>query len=301
MHVVVPFAAPLSDAGREALRRLQWPRLSRRLAGLAAPQRDAGDEWSLTPPHERALAAAHGWQGGDGLWPLAARLAAADGVAVAAQGPLGLATPAHWHLGTEQISMGDPAALALDENASRRLLGLVGELVAGDGGRLHYGAPLRWYLEHPALADLPTASLDRVIGRNVDPWLGAAPAMRRVRRLQAEVQMLLHEHPVNVEREARGLLPVNSFWLSGTGAATAATAAAPAPVIDDRLRHPALADDWAAWAASWALLDAALDDQPWQQLTLCGERSSLTWQRGARTGWRLPWQRLDLAAALETL
>ena len=34
--------------------------------------------------------------------------------------------------------------------------------------------------------------------------------------------MLLHEHPLNLQREARGLRPLNALWLSG-GAATAAT------------------------------------------------------------------------------
>ena len=37
--------------------------------------------------------------------------------------------------------------------------------------------------------------------------------MRRVRRLQSEVQMLLHTHPLNAAREDRGDLTVNSFWL----------------------------------------------------------------------------------------
>lgn len=298
MHVVVPFAAPLSDAGREALRQLRWPRLSRRLAGLGPAHRDAGDEWTLTPPHERACAAAAGLQPADGLWPLAAALAADDGVS--ATGPLGLVTPAHWHLGTEQVSLGDPALLALGEEESRRLHAAVAALVASATGRLHYGAASRWYLELPEMAFLPTASLDRVIGRNVDPWLGSAPAMRPVRRLQAEVQMLLHDHPVNGERESRGLLPVNSFWLSGTGAAVQGRPDAQ-PIVDERLRHAALNDNWSAWTQAWALLDEALAAQPWQQLTLCGERSSLTWRDRGRARWPWPWQRPDLAAVLESL
>lgn len=297
MHLVIPFAAPLSEAGREALRSLSWPQLSRQLAGLPVPECDAADEWTLSPPHERAVAAALGWTGADGLWPFAARQALADGVAAA--GPLGLVTPVHWHLGTEQISMGDPEALPLADVESRRLLELVAPLFTSEGFALHYGAPTRWYLEHPSLAALPTASLDRVIGRNVDPWLGDAPGMRLVRRLQNEVQMLLHEHPINQQREQKGLLAVNSFWLSGTGVSQAA--AGEAPTLDARLRRAALADDWAAWARTWALLDEAIGQMPWQRLTLCGERSSLTWSIERRSRWQLPWRRFDLGAALETL
>ncbi|WP_210398991.1 hypothetical protein [Steroidobacter denitrificans] len=38
-----------------------------------------------------------------------------------------------------------------------------------------------------------------------------------LRRLMTELQMLLHEHPVNAQRQARGALPVNALWLHGEG------------------------------------------------------------------------------------
>ncbi len=308
MHLVIPFAALLSDAGplqgASVLRSLAWPVLSRQLAGLPQPQRDAGDEWSLTPPHERALAAALGWQGSDGLWPFAAAQALADGVSGAKDAQFGLVTPVHWHLGTEQISMGDPEALLLDQTASRETLAAVRELFTSEGFALHYGAPWRWYLEHPSLARLPSASLDRVIGRNVDRWLESAREMRLLRRLQNEVQMLLYEHPINRRREAQGLLAINSFWLSGTGATQPASAAMPR--LDTRLRHAALANDEAAWAKAWAVIDGELSEIAWQRLTLCGERSSLTWDRGAASSswWKSTtarWRSVDVASLLATL
>ncbi len=302
MHWVIPFAAPLADAGRAALGGLRWPQLSRLLAHGGAPLRDEGDEWSLTPPHERALARAWGWPAApDGQVPMAAWWAAQDGLATGSAA-WGLVTPAYWHLGTEQVSLTDPQALGLDEAASRALLEAVRGLFEGDGFHIAYGAPLRWYLSHPDLADLPTASLDRVVGRNVDRWLGAGAAQRRVRRLQSEVQMLLHTHPLNADREARGQHPVNSFWLSGCGPAL------PVPtgglVVDDRLRAPALAEDWPAWAAAWSALDAELGERPPRRLTLCGERASCTYDPAA-PGWatRLlaPWRRADVAAVLGSL
>jgi hypothetical protein len=39
----------------------------------------------------------------------------------------------------------------------------------------------------------------------------------RWRRWQSEIQMLLHEHPVNVEREKSGRPPVNGLWFSAGG------------------------------------------------------------------------------------
>jgi hypothetical protein len=178
----------------------------------------------------------------------------------------------------------------LDEPTSRALFEAVQPLFTGDGFLLRWGAPQRWYAAHESLAALPTASLDRVIGRNVDAWLGSDPAARRMRRLQSEVQMVLHTHPLNAEREARGLLPVNSFWLSGCGVMQRSDAEPPR--VDERLRGPALGDDWAAWVKAWQTLDEgplaewlerAQQGQP-LRLTLCGERSGMTFETAPR-GW----------------
>ena len=288
MHLMTPFAAPLSEAGREAARGLALPSLGALLALLLPQGRDDGDEWSLAPPHERAMARELGWVGADGALPWAARAAAADGVAVAGLA-WGQLTPSHWHLGTDQVSMLDPAGLMLDDAASRAFFAAVHDLFTTDGYTLVYGAPSRWYAAHESFSTLPCASLDRVIGRNVDHWLGKDPAARRIRRLQSEVQMRLYTHPLNDQRIAQGLLPVNSFWLSGCGVAQGA--AAHEMQVDDRLRAPALADDWAAWFKAWETLDAgplaellaaAKSNQP-VRLTICGERASATFNTGPRS------------------
>ena len=53
--------------------------------------------------------------------------------------------------------------------------------------------------------------------------LGAAmptgPDARQLRRLMAELQMLLHEHRVNESRASAGLPQVNAIWLHGLGSA----------------------------------------------------------------------------------
>jgi hypothetical protein len=106
-----------------------------------------------------------------------------------------------------------------------------------------------------------------------------------LRRLQNEMQMLLYTHPVNDARSARGVLPVNSFWLSGTGALPQPqTALERLPNVAASLRDAALNEDWAAWGKAWAALDAtecatllaALKRGESVQLTLCGERNAQT-------------------------
>ncbi len=285
MHLIVPFASPLSDAGRQALSALATPALDSLLSGWREAGRDEGDERSPDTPHERALARAIGWRvDAHAPQPWAARLARADGIAVGDMA-WGLLTPAHWRVGTDAIHLADPRTLALDEAASRALLEAVRPLFESEGFTLAWGAPLRWYAAHPDFAALRTASLDRVVGRNVDRWLPAQPQASRVRRLQSEVQMLLHAHPINAEREAAGAMAVNSFWLSGCGAFQ--PAAAEGVQIDERLAAPALAEDWPAWSAAWTAIDASLlPNRPLQALTLCGERSALRFERVERRLWQ---------------
>jgi hypothetical protein len=299
MHLLIPFAAPLSEAGRQALAALRLPRLQALLAGRTG-ERDEGDEYALSPPHERALARAWGWAGSDGRLPFAARQAALDGLD---PGDLawGQLTPVHWHVGTEQVSLADPESLLLDEAASRDFHDAVCGLFTSEGFLVHWGAPTRWYLAHESLADLPTASLDRVIGRNVDRWLPAGAAARRWRRLQSEVQMLLYTHALNDEREARGLPTVNSVWLSGCGPAQAVGAEVR---VDERLRGRALAEDWPGWARAWQQIDEELPALAPTRLTLCGERASWSLPlppRGALQKLAARFATVDLAHALGSL
>ena len=309
MHLLVPFASALSEAGRHTLHDLKLTHLDRLLARLAPGERLGTDEFSLTPPHEGALAAARGWRGGAGTLPFAAHAAREDGVEVLDLA-WGLLTPVHWHVGRDQITLADPEALQLDAAESRALFEAVRGLFESEGFALAWGAPLRWYAAHESLVELPCASLDRVVGRNVDRWLPAGREARLLRRLQNEVQMLLYGHPVNEAREAQGRLAVNSFWLSGCGRWQSSQT--PEVAVDARLRVPLLSEDWAGWAEAWRALDAgplarlaaAAERGEAVSLTLAGERfaqrfdaaTGPLWSRLARR-WRHP----APADVLETL
>lgn len=309
MHLLIPFASALAEAGTHTLRDVSLPNLSRLLSLLTPTKRLGTDEYSLTPPHESAIAAAWGWQGSEGALPLAAHAAAADGVEVLDLA-WGLLTPVHWHVGREQVTLADPVLLALAEDESRALFESMRELFESEGFALAYGAPLRWYAAHESLVELPCASLDRATGRTIDLWMPPQTQARLVRRLQNEVQMLWHAHPVNEAREAAGRLVVNSFWLSGCGRFQSADT--DAVTIDERLRAPLLAEDWAAWAEAWRALDAGPIAQALEVarrgggvvVTLCGERHAQRFESEPRPLWdRLAarWRRPDVAALLETL
>lgn len=291
-HLLIPFASSPEPGCREALRGLALPRLDQLLARLPSGEPDAGHETSLSPPHERVLARACGLAAADGRIPWAAwqvKQSGADpGGAAWAQ-----ITPCHWRVGSDHVAMDDPSGLQLHEDESRALLAAVRPFFEEDGIALEYSAPTLWLARGETFRDFPAASLERVIGRKVDDWLPRVAGAGPVRRLQQEVQMLLYTSEVNDQRQQRGLLPVNSFWVSGTGALPAgASALSPSLTVADALRGPALAGDWAAWAAAWREIDAregaallrSLSAGRSVTLTLAGERSARSWS-GSGGGW----------------
>lgn len=315
-HWIVPFAASLSEPCAHALPRLDAPDALPHWAALMGQLeemgRTPGDEYALSTPHERVLAELMGWADtsdalADGAMPWAVWWAHHDGVALTAGQPWGLLTPGHWLMGRDHMTLLDPDSLAVTEADSRAAYETVRELFESDGWTLLWGAPTRWYASHPSLAGLPTASLDRVIGRNPDVWLTDHPQARVLRRLQSEVQMVLYHHPVNDRREAAGLPTLNSFWLSGCGMPGPNMVLPPGVELVDTLRAPMLADDMASWLAAWQQLDGTVLKHACAlaqagapvRLTLCGERHAVTLGTRRGTGNVLTrlWQGLRGAAA----
>jgi hypothetical protein len=289
-HLLIPFAACSTEAwlpAMQALPRESTRHLAQLLQGMKRVHTDEADAHTLSPPHERALARAQGLGTAatpDGLIPLAALDAAAQLQADAGQAWAWI-TPCHWSMGRDHATLTDPAALALTEDESRALLAAMQPYFETDGITLYYLAPERWLAEGEAFRKLPTASLDRVLSRNVDAWLPEGHGGRNLRRLQNEMQMLLYTHPLNDARADRRQLPVNSFWLSGTGALPAGSGNAKDNISVPRsLALAVFNDDWAAYAQAWVALDAGevahlLARQragETVRLTLCGERSAQT-------------------------
>lgn len=293
--MLVPFAACPADGCRQALQGLALPHLQRLLGRLSVESTDAGDPASLSPPHERALARACGLDPRDGLIPLAALQVRQAGGAEDGAGWAWI-HPAHWRVGADHIAMAHPQELQLDAEDAQALLATMQPWFAEDGITLAYDGPLRWLARGDIFRTLPTASLDRVVGRNIDRWLPQGEAGRMVRRLQQEMQMLLYTLPLNDARQRGGLLPVNSFWVSGTGALPEGTPPRlpPGLQLTPYLRDAALLGDWAAWTAAWQQLDARdgprllteLDRGRPVRVTLCGEAGARTWSSAPRGGWR---------------
>lgn len=89
----------------------------------------------------------------------------------------------------------------------------------GDAGfPIDAPTPTRWYLRGPPGAQLPRFSAPAdALGDDLRAHLPQGPAAARWSALLNEAQMVLHAHPLNRDRAARGLPPVNSLWFFGTG------------------------------------------------------------------------------------
>jgi hypothetical protein len=303
MHLLIPFAACSDPASREVLRGLDLPHLEQLVTRLSALPLEPGSDAAPSLPHERVLAQALGLPARDPI-PWAAWQAASSGHK-AHDSAWAFITPSHWQVDQAQVTLLDPQALDLQEDESRALLSAMQPYFEEDGVTLIFDQPARWLARGDLFHGLASASLQRVVGRDLKPWM---PASVKLRRLQNEMQMLLYPHAVNDARAARGALAVNSFWVSGSGALDAApTAAAQAPVVPQRLVQPALQQDWHAWGQAWQQLDAnecaallaALDQgSATVRLTLCSEQHALPYAQAPRSRWARimnRWRRPSLA------
>lgn len=302
MHLLIPYAYCHQEACRQTFHRLALPKLRQlltRLQAEAAAGVDGGDEWTLSPPHERVHARALGIPNGDGRIPWAAwrtlQTPQPQSAELASHGAWGFLSPCHWQTGLDRLTMQGPDLPELNEAESRALMGTLAEFMQQDGIALHFDRPDRWRVHGELLRELPSASLDRVLGQDLALWTAPESGSAAWRRLQSELQMLLYAHPVNDERAARGAPIINSVWLHGTGSlperSGQAINADSTLIVAEQLRVKALAQDWPAWGYAWQGLDATVCADLLAQalrgdtvrLTLCGQRQARSWVAQAPT------------------
>lgn len=128
------------------------------------------------------------------------------------------ADPVHLRPDQDRLLLFDLPPDSLDAAAAAAFVAAFNDHFAVDGWRLSAPTPARWYL-HVAQPpqQLRTRPLGEVIGRNVDRFLPSGADAGTWRQRLTELQMLFHGLPINLEREARGLPPVNGLWPHGGG------------------------------------------------------------------------------------
>ena len=110
------------------------------------------------------------------------------------------------------------------------------------GLQLEISTPDRWHLRLPPNSPLPIfAAPEQALGEDLSQHLPQGAEGRRWRVLLNEIQVLLHQHPLNAERRVHGLVPINSLWLWGGGSLPDRVHSDLSGVVSDDLLLSALA------------------------------------------------------------
>ncbi|MDX2299964.1 MAG: phosphoglycerate mutase [Xanthomonadaceae bacterium] len=184
-------------------------------------------------------------------WPLAAltrQMEAGD----AGEHAWVRADPAHVRADLTAVRLLACGALGLDRAQADTLLRALQPLFDDAGWALSAPTPERWYLRLPRDSALPAfCAPERALGDEIHDLLPAGPEGRRWRSLLNEAQIVLHNHPLNAERSARGRLAVNSLWFFGAGTLPQQVATEAAVIASDDIELCAFAH--AAGVASASL------------------------------------------------
>ena len=210
--------APISVHLTLLVPELIWPEPADQFVfgNLAAP----GIEWLLAHanaernprrPFEIALADCFGLIDA----PCGALRLLGEGSEEARSGHWLCADPVHLRLHQERIVLAAASAFDLAGHEAQQIVHALNTEFA-DIGRFHAANATRWYLRLNEAVDHQAPPLSAVAGRRVDGELNDSPLP--LTRWLNEVQMFLHGHPVNTQREAAGQPSINSLWLWGGGA-----------------------------------------------------------------------------------
>jgi hypothetical protein len=291
LRVALPW---LEDAARDAHARQALPGLPG-LAWLMA----RGEASALAQSTWRHWLLETGGQAADSLlrrWPAGPCLAAMAGLGAEGVGTWACAQPAHLAAAMDHLRLAAMPQAGLSASDQANLLGSINAQLADRGFALVPSLDEPWLLRCPGSIDCVAHEPAAATGQNIHDFMPSGRDGARVRSLMNEIQMVLHEHPVNEQRARRQQPPINSVWLWGFGAPFALRSLA-APAAESGVAGAAAVGGVAAvtGAAAAAGADAAVRFVPTTPL-----RTDDPW---LRTLWRLhggeatPWaplQSMDL-------
>jgi len=135
-----------------------------------------------------------------------------------------IASPLHLQAGLTTLHVDRRSLLRLAPGELQLLCSDFGRVFGDVGLRLEPLPSGEALLSSPPTPEVRTAEPARFVDGDVAGALPEGPGSGYLRRLGAEIEMWLHEHPVNQARLARRDLPVSTLWLWGNDSvATAAT------------------------------------------------------------------------------
>lgn len=127
------------------------------------------------------------------------------------------ADPIHLQADRDTAKLLPAEMLALSEEDAESLMKEINAFLLADNMVLSRRPGGGWYLTGMDAAQLESFPPSFLANRNASAYLPDGKDSGPWRRLMTELQMLLHTHPVNEQRERQGKLPINSLWFWGGG------------------------------------------------------------------------------------
>ena len=308
IEIVLPFGLPSAQMAKQLVHELEIDALAAMIAHTRTSSRLPDfAPLSRALPHEAWLAYQFGLTEAivsDNSPPFAAAAMQLRGLAQD-KGFWFILHPAHVDVGHDQMVMADRRTLALAAAESLAMFNAAKPCFDEAGRTLLYGDAMTWFIRADDWNDFQTTSPDMACNRNLSHWMPEGKQELQWRKLQNEVQMVWHTHPINAARAERGAKTVNSLWLwGGTYGAmpnfpailpytaafgfsgrmeaygqffpenrpeyTVADILSNPPehgmVFIDQLIAPALAADWNAWLSAYQELEAVWFDPLFEEL-----------------------------------
>jgi len=160
-------------------------------------------------------------------FPAGSCLAASIPVSVPA-GSVACVQPVHLQTAIDHLQLAEPGSMALSEAEACAILDTLNPHLSACSMRLIFVEPMLWLLHSERAIDCETTEPVDAVGKNLRGYLPQGRDAAGLNRLLTELQMILHEHPVNVLRRERGQIAVNALWPWGFGPPCSTR---PAPVV----------------------------------------------------------------------
>jgi len=295
---LIPGALPPSSIAKDLIAQVEQhcPALVGRLKALVATVQELAPEHTGCTPLEAVRLQQLGYipQAGTNL---GAGLAALHAGVKNPSETVWLAELSAISVGREGATIAHPASFDVTTDEADALFDAVSGLWAD---RAISALPLSarqwrvWLEPNASTRSLTPAAMAEL---RLSDWWPQEDSLREWRRLLNEIQMVWHEHPVNLARAERGEVPINSLWLFGGAQGWSPTQVAVQPtqtpagslasaLTYDGLHTPYLQGDWAAWIAALPALSAhlgALD--PNTTLLLTGQQRCVILTPARKRWW----------------
>ncbi len=117
-------------------------------------------------------------------------------------------------LGRESYFLTSPAPLLAPRADAESIVLSLNQHFAGFGTHFYLQNDV-WFLGLDADPKITTTPIEKIINKDIAPYLPSGEGSLAWAKFQNEIQMLLFSHPVNEARESQGLPVINSLWFYG--------------------------------------------------------------------------------------